>query len=162
MKPLTTTQELVLLTELFSRNLSPKLFGFFDGGRIEEFVDSHIMTEEESFTESYERDFAINLARFNAVDAPLPKPGYDFREVLRDRTNASKENFEKFLSEPEASMLHEIARQVRVHFKWQSIRARFTVKLLVHFEWQTCGAVRGKPFQTPLIFQENQCKEHAS
>ena len=110
LKPLTTAQELVLLTELFSRNLSAKLYGFFDGGRIEEFVDSHIMTEEESYTESYERDFAINLARFNAVDAPLPKPGYDFRVVLRDRTNASKENFEKFLTEPESSMVHEAAR----------------------------------------------------
>jgi len=108
-RPLNRTQELVLMTELASRNLSPKIIGFFEEGRIEEFVDSHIMTREEAYDPELENDLAKNLARFHAVDnIPFPKPGYMFEDVLRDVLNVSRDNMETFLQDKRLEGLHKV------------------------------------------------------
>lgn len=82
LKPLTTDEELILVCELSRKCLSPRLYGFFEGGRVEEFIDSHQMTTEESKSHDLQADLAKNFARFHAVEAPLPKPGYNMREVI--------------------------------------------------------------------------------
>ena len=109
LKPLTTTQELLLFCELGRRNMAPKLYGFFDGGRIEEFIEMHQMTEEESLSPVYECDLAKNLARFHAVDnLPFPRPGYDFRDSLRDLHSVGKKVFDRFLAKEAYKDAHHI------------------------------------------------------
>ena len=109
LKPLTRTQELLLVCELGRRNMAPKLYGFFDGGRIEEFIEMHQMTEEESLSPVYECDLAKNLARFHAVDnLPFPRPGYDFRDSLRDLHSVGKKVFDRFLAKEAYKDAHHI------------------------------------------------------
>lgn len=99
------------MSELSSLDLSPKLHGFFDGGRIEEFVDSHQMTEEEAFDPLLESDLARNLARFHAVNnLPLPKPGYDFRDILLQHFHSANDSIHKVLSDDNCSRIHSILK----------------------------------------------------
>ena len=112
LQPLTTTQELILVCELANRNLAPKLFGFFDGGRIEEYIDSHQMTEKEASTPDIETDLAKNLARFHAVDnVPFPKPGYDYSHVLREHFRGASEGIKNILQNKDLSEVHHIFQQ---------------------------------------------------
>lgn len=109
MKPLSVTEELVLVTELARRGLSPKVYGFWEEGRIEEFIESRQMTEEESRDPFYETDFAKNLGRFHAVDnVPLPKPSYDFGEVLMGHCRAGKDHLKILLQKSECSSIHDL------------------------------------------------------
>ena len=111
LRPLTTTQELILVCELANRNLAPKLFGFFDGGRIEEYIDSHQMTEEEASTSDIETDLAKNIARFHAVDnVPFPKPGYDYSHVLRVHFREASEGIKNILQNKDLSEVHHIVQ----------------------------------------------------
>ena len=122
LKPLTVTQELVLFCELERRNIAPKLYGFFDGGRIEEFIEMHEMTEEESLSPLYECDLAKNISRFHAVDnLPFPRPGYDFRDSLRDLYSVAKKVFSRFLASEAYKDAHYIfAHDWESELKWLS------------------------------------------
>ena len=111
LKPLTVQEELVLVCELGRRNLAPKLYGFWNEGRIEEFIDSHQMSEEESNTPDIETDLAKNLARFHAVDnVPLAKPTYDFGTVLRNHYRGAASEIAKILANDQLFSIHSIMK----------------------------------------------------
>lgn len=137
LRPLTTTEELVLLCELGRRNLAPKLYGFFDGGRIEEYIDSHEVTAEEACTPEIEVDFAKNLARFHAVnDVPFPKPGYDFGVVLREQYRVAKEGIDKILANKELAPLYHIVKyDWEKEFRWLSQLIHLTKHRIVLMHW---------------------------
>jgi len=106
---LTTTQELILLCELGRRNMAAKMYGFFDGGRIEEFLDIHQMTEDDSVTTRIESDMAKNIARFHAVDnVPFPRPGYKFADTLAHVLSETKKSFEMLLKMDSHKEVHHI------------------------------------------------------
>ena len=110
-KPLTVQEELVLVCELGRRNLAPKLYGFWNEGRIEEFIDSHQMSEEESNTPDIETDLAKNLARFHAVDnVPLAKPTYYFGTVLRNHYRGAASEIAKILANDQLFSIHSIMK----------------------------------------------------
>jgi hypothetical protein len=116
LRPLTTTEELVLVCELSNRNLAPKLYGFFEGGRIEEFIDSHQITEEEACTPEIETNLAKNLARFHAVDnLPFPRPGYQFAVVLKEHYRGAAASIEKVVNDKTLSDIHPV-----VQYDWES------------------------------------------
>lgn len=62
--------------------LGPKLYGAFDGGRVEEFVYSHMLRDAD-----YEQrpetilELARKLARFHALDLPISKERHDILDV---------------------------------------------------------------------------------
>lgn len=76
--------ETLITYHMSSKNLGPKLYGIFPGGRLEEFIKCHTLTSQEISDPIIRKELAINMARFHAVDLPLPKPGRDqFSDVLR-------------------------------------------------------------------------------
>ncbi len=57
--------------------LGPKLLGCFDGGRVEEFVPSHRLTEIDLIDEKLSFELARKLARFHALQLPVPQKKRD-------------------------------------------------------------------------------------
>lgn len=57
--------------------LGPKLLGVFDGGRVEEFVPSHRLTEADLENETNSRELFRKLARFHALKLPISKQKRD-------------------------------------------------------------------------------------
>jgi aminoglycoside phosphotransferase (APT) family kinase protein len=89
--------------------MAAKLYGFFDGGRIEEFLDTHQMTEEESVTPRLESHMAKNIARFHAVDnVPFPRPGYKFADTLAKGLPVLKKSFAMLLKMDSYKEVHHI------------------------------------------------------
>lgn len=79
----TPLEQIVMMTEIANKGLGPKILGIFDDGRIEEFIDCHMISFEEARDPILEIDIAKNMARIHAIDVPLPKPGYLFTDALR-------------------------------------------------------------------------------
>lgn len=53
--------------------LGPKLLGVFAGGRVEEFIPSHRLTEIDLTDEILSLELARKLSRFHALQLPVPK-----------------------------------------------------------------------------------------
>ena len=53
--------------EMSQRGLGPKLYGVFNGGSVEEYVDSHTLTSEESADPKISKDIALSMAAVHAI-----------------------------------------------------------------------------------------------
>lgn len=49
------------------RSIGPKLYGLFKGGSVEEFIDSHMLTNEECLDPDIYRDIAISFANVHSI-----------------------------------------------------------------------------------------------
>ncbi|XP_006816045.1 choline/ethanolamine kinase-like [Saccoglossus kowalevskii] len=65
--------ESIVFSLLAERKIAPKLYGIFQGGRIEEYIPSRSLTVEEMGYESYNIEIAQKLAGFHGMDLPLSK-----------------------------------------------------------------------------------------
>lgn len=73
--------------------LGPKLLGVFDGGRVEEFVSSHRLTEADLIDENNSREILRKLARFHALQLPVPKKKRELLDIsatMQDKYNHDK------------------------------------------------------------------------
>ncbi len=61
--------------------LGPKLLGVFDGGRVEEFVPSHRLTEADLADDNNARELIRKLARFHALQLPVSKKKRDLLHI---------------------------------------------------------------------------------
>lgn len=62
--------------EMSRRGLGPKLYGVFSGGIIQEYIDSHTLTCEESIDPVIYRDVAISIAHVHSIEGlPLKMSG---------------------------------------------------------------------------------------
>lgn len=59
------------------QGLGPKLLGVFDGGRVEEFVPSHRLTEADLADENTSIELIRKLARFHSLQLPVSKQKRD-------------------------------------------------------------------------------------
>ncbi|RWS07037.1 choline kinase alpha-like isoform X3 [Dinothrombium tinctorium] len=75
--------EAVVFSLLAERNFGPKLFGIFDGGRIEEFIESRSLTTEEIFETETLQLFARKIAQIHCMKMPVSKKQVDILAVLR-------------------------------------------------------------------------------
>lgn len=81
---LSEENEKIVFAELGRHGLGPKLYGQIPGYRVEEFIDCHNVTYEESLDPEIEADIAKNLAHIHSLQLPLlPKPAYKFVDVMR-------------------------------------------------------------------------------
>ena len=67
LRPITETEELLIVHALSREKLMPRLIGLFDGGRIEEFVDCRPITGNEVLDPDIMSDLAKNMARIHAL-----------------------------------------------------------------------------------------------
>ena len=65
--------ETVVYTMLAERNLGPKLFGVFPGGRLEEFIAGHPLTTIEMRSPELSAHVARNVALVHSLDVPVTK-----------------------------------------------------------------------------------------
>ena len=78
--------EILIIQEAAKLGIGPKLYGIFEGGRLEEYVHSrHLTTQDLKEAPRIRKEVAVTLARFHSMDLPLPRPQYDFMDVVEAR-----------------------------------------------------------------------------
>jgi len=121
-----TLTDSVIFSILSERELGPRLFGMFPGGRLEEFIPSRTMKVTEMRDPQYVQKIATNMAIFHSLDIPLTKePTYvtntmdkwviTYRDILKSGTlkcegidNSKLEKLKNFNFEKEISYVMEL------------------------------------------------------
>ena len=80
------------------RGWGPKLYGLFDNGRVEEYVDCHTLTAEEAFTPEFSRDIAKAYARFHSLKLPFKKGNPNILVHTEPMINSCRKETEIFLA----------------------------------------------------------------
>ena len=75
--------ETVVFTMLSERNLGPRLFGVFPGGRLEEFIPGHPLTSIEMRSPEFSPHVARNLALVHSLEVPVSKEPSWLADTLR-------------------------------------------------------------------------------
>jgi choline/ethanolamine kinase len=76
--------ETLVIQEAAKLGIGPKVYGIFEGGRLEEFVDSrHLTTKDMKEDTDLRREVAITLAKFHGMDIPLARPQYEYWDILK-------------------------------------------------------------------------------
>lgn len=82
-RTLSPSLEVMLFYALCEKGIGPKMYGCFDGGRIEEFIDGRNLTISEwTSDKDFNVKIAIQVARYHLVDFPIPKREWDIRSIL--------------------------------------------------------------------------------
>lgn len=122
-------KETLVFYALSLAKLGPKLYGSFDGGRVEEFVHSHMLREAD-FNERPETMFELarKVARFHALDLPISQERFEtlkicdwyverydfeqFRKLANHLGRTDVTNFEKFSIKSEVDWLRKMEDKV--------------------------------------------------
>ncbi|GMT21653.1 hypothetical protein PFISCL1PPCAC_12950, partial [Pristionchus fissidentatus] len=76
--------ETTIFTILSERKLGPKLYGNFDGGRLEEYIESRSLTCEEISIPAKSAKIAIELTKIHQLEVPISKePDFLFDKLER-------------------------------------------------------------------------------
>ena len=75
--------ETVVFTMLAERNLGPKLFGVFPGGRLEEFIPGHPLTTCEMRSPEFSTHVARNVALVHSLEVPVGKEPTWLADTIR-------------------------------------------------------------------------------
>lgn len=73
---LIAAEQAVVYYEMARRGWGPNVYGFFRGGRLEEYLDAHPLTAAEAATPVISTDIARSYARLHSLDLPLRKRNY--------------------------------------------------------------------------------------
>jgi thiamine kinase-like enzyme len=93
---LSAAQQAVVYWEMSRRGWGPKIYGFFAGGRLEDFVEgSHTLIAAESTTDPVRRDVARAYARLHSLQLPLRKDS--FATVVRELSESAESKRENVL-----------------------------------------------------------------
>lgn len=75
---LSAAQQAIVHWEMSRRGWGPQVYGFFAGGRLEEYyVDSHTLTSAEATLPVVSRDVARAYARLHSLQLPLRRDGFE-------------------------------------------------------------------------------------
>lgn len=84
-RPNSVEEQVLIFNEASKVGVTPRLFGVFRGGRIEEFIESRHLEWSDMSDRSMRRQVAQTLATYHSLmHLPLPKPSYSFSDVLKD------------------------------------------------------------------------------
>ena len=111
---LSSAQQAIVHWEMSRRGWGPKIFGFFSGGRLEEYIDSHTLTAAESMLPTIRRDVARSYARLHSLQIPLRKDG--FKLVVEQFSQSSKTKREQVIRDLRA-VDHPSAREYATIFE---------------------------------------------
>lgn len=88
----------IIAYEQSCRKWGPKLFGLFNEGRIEEFIDCHTLTAEEAFTPDISKDVAKSYARFHSLKLPFNQEPHDCLIKMFKSLDDGRKELSTFLS----------------------------------------------------------------
>ncbi|RWS01111.1 choline/ethanolamine kinase-like protein, partial [Dinothrombium tinctorium] len=114
-------EEAIIVYRLHKIGLGPKVFGFFDGGRIEEFVEGRNVNINDFKDISLYSTFAYNLAKYHSLSMPISRKYNLFKNFIE---MVEKVNLECDLIKIDAKF-REISKpllefQVMEEVKWMS------------------------------------------
>lgn len=72
------------------RGLGPKLYGFFDGGRMEEFLPSKTLSPTDVLHSKISRKIGAAFAKYHSIEIPVSKNGRCF-QIMRESLKGYKE-----------------------------------------------------------------------
>ncbi|CAL2037500.1 unnamed protein product [Caenorhabditis brenneri] len=72
------------------RGLGPKLYGFFDGGRMEEFLPSKTLNPEDVLKPEISKEIGQSFSKYHAIEMPLSKRPHCF-QIMRDSLKGYRE-----------------------------------------------------------------------
>lgn len=121
------------------RGWGPKLYGLFEGGRVEEFVDCHTLTPEEAFTPHLSKDVAKAYARFHSLDLPISRKDFDVLSQILSSVEGNKKELREFLSSGKINEQELLMSFQRLHdfpleeeIKWlQSIHPKIKQRIVL-------------------------------
>ena len=87
--------ETVVFTMLAERNLGPRLFGVFPGGRLEEFIPGHPLTTVEMRSPDFSSQIARNVALVHSLEVPVSKEPTWLADTMRSYLHRLTINPEK-------------------------------------------------------------------
>lgn len=76
-RTLTEASEVLLFHHLGQLGLGPKLLGVFKGGRLEEFISSHTLSDVDMASSRIREEFGRKLARVHQVKLPIVRQPVD-------------------------------------------------------------------------------------
>ena len=77
-------KDLIVSTKLNFVISSPKIYGIFDHGRLEEYIDAKSLKRNDFSNPEISRMFAKEVAKFHAIDMPFVKdPSWFFKNISR-------------------------------------------------------------------------------
>lgn len=100
----------------------PKLYGLFEEGRVEEFVECHCLTAAEAFTPEVAKDAGKAFARFHSHKLPLKQKPRDLVAEVIGSVNSLKDSVREFVNsgQVEASELAKFPIDEILNFPHQS------------------------------------------
>ena len=118
-------EEVLFFAEMARRGWGPKLYGVFDGGRVEEFVVSHTLTPEESKHPAVMKDLAQGFARVHSLTPGIPFCKNKLDLVLQDMIDYARSRTQEQKDELRNSILSldhpqsEVVAQLTDPSKWE-------------------------------------------
>lgn len=131
----TGTSATLIAYELSRCGHGPKVYGVFNGGTVQEYIDSHTLTGKESADPNISKDIAISIAKIHAIKGlPLKKTTYqdnhrlqkewmkkipNMRECFENHQNVLKYDIDfeflyNFEYEKELDWLHSKCNQLKL------------------------------------------------
>lgn len=105
----------LIFHELSERGWGPKLYGLFEGGRVEEMIDCHTLTGEEAFTSEFIRDVAKAYARFHSLQLPIDHNICDIFVQMLPTVDEGKEQLAEIIESKNISETDPLACFQRLH-----------------------------------------------
>ena len=115
-KNLTSTEEALIFHASYLADIGPKLFGVFNGGRVEEYIPSHRITDDDFEDPRIVTQLARKLARFHALQPPISKKP-------RDVYKAAEMNYAQYDASGFQTIIDYIEHEdgkALVEFDWRS------------------------------------------
>ncbi|KAF2758810.1 kinase-like protein [Pseudovirgaria hyperparasitica] len=90
---LSAAEQTVIYHEMGRRGWGPKVYGVFRGGRLEEYIDAHVLTAAESMQLDIRHDIARSFARLHSLELPFRKDSFtrvicEFKGVANKKAEA--------------------------------------------------------------------------
>ena len=92
-------KEVLMFHLIALQGVGPKLLGIFEGGRIEEYLDCHILSREEACDPAMVRIIARQVARLHSMTVPITKKPVDMLSFARHNFKNNWENYCQRLKE---------------------------------------------------------------
>lgn len=129
----------LIFYEQAKRGWGPKLYGLFEGGRIEEFIDCHTLKAEEAFDPELSKDLAKAYARFHSLQVPIKKEHFDMLAQLLPAVDENNKQLATFIESKNMDETDPLMCFKRLHKfpfheegKWlESIRQKVTQRTVL-------------------------------
>uniref|UniRef100_A0A0K0ED01 Choline/ethanolamine kinase n=2 Tax=Strongyloides stercoralis TaxID=6248 RepID=A0A0K0ED01_STRER len=110
-------KDTLVFSILSEKKLGPKLLGYFQGGRLEEFIESRTLTTEELGYPSILKVLARKLADIHSLEVPLPKKPQIFEMIRSELKKIEDATASDYLIEIVTTEVSNLKHPIKVNIK---------------------------------------------